>query len=72
MKMGHQIQLEIYKIILDTLKSSYSSMKNEIKLYFIHKMSQLEPEDVNDKVIEIVTELCKKGNASVREPDLHV
>jgi hypothetical protein len=47
-------------------------MKNEIKLYFIHKMSQLEPEDVNDKVIEIVTELCKKGNASVREPDLHV
>ena len=65
-KQGQQIKLEIYKIILDVLRSAYSSMTDETKEHFIDKMAAMPPGQVIEKDIEIVTELGKRGGVAFR------
>jgi hypothetical protein len=71
MKMGHQIQIELYKIILETLKTQYSDdgLSDSMKVYFISKLQSLDQESLTEKVIEIVTELCKRGGVNSNPSD---
>jgi hypothetical protein len=68
-KLGHiHIKLEIYKIILDVLKVSYITMSDETKEYFIDKLKTVNPSDLIEKDIELITELGKKGGYQFRKP----
>jgi len=68
-KLGNvNIKLEIYKIILDVLKVSYITMSDETKEYFIDKLKTVNPSDLIEKDIELITELGKKGGYQFRKP----
>ena len=65
-KQGQQIKLEVYKVILEVLRQSYTAMTDATKDYFIDKLSQVSPSELIEKDIEIVTELGKKLGATYR------
>ena len=68
-RLGHiHIKLEIYKIILDVLKISYITMTDETKEYFIDKLKTVNPSDLIEKDIELITELGKKNGYQFRKP----
>ena len=66
MKQGEQIKLEVYKIILEVLRSAYTTMTDRTKEHFIDKMASMSPSQVIERDIEIVTELGKKGGIAYR------
>ena len=69
-KQGEQIKLEVYNIILDVLKPAYNSLKDQTKAYFITKLDNIEPRELIDKDIELLTELGKKyGMGASRKPE---
>ena len=69
-KQGEQIKLVVYDIILDVLKMAYNSLRDQTKAYFIAKLEQLEPDELFDKDIELLTELGKKGvSGGYRRPE---
>lgn len=68
-KLGHvHIKFKIYKIILDVLKVAYITMTDETKEYFIDKLKTVDPSDLIEKDIELITELGKKGGYHFRKP----
>ena len=71
-KEGQQIKLEIYKIILEVLRQSHSAMTESTKDYFIDKLAQVDPKQMIEKDIEIITELGKKIGVAFRQPEPYV
>lgn len=69
-KQGEQIKLEVYNIILDVLKPAYNNLRDQTKAYFITKLDNIEPRELIDKDIELLTELGKKvGMGASRKPE---
>ena len=71
-KQGHQIKLEIYKIVLEVLRAAYSCMTDATKEHFIDKIASLAPSELLEKDIELVAELGKKGGVAFRQPEAFV
>ena len=69
---GQQIKLEIYRIILEVLRASYNCMTDQTKQHFVRKFASMEPNQLIEKDIEIVTELGKRGGVTFRQPDQFV
>ena len=67
------MKLEVYKIIIDVLSHTYvSTMTEETKEYFIDKFKGMEPSELLEKDIELLTELGKKAGVQFRNADGYV
>jgi len=68
-KEGEQIKLEIYKIVLEVLKTTYNCMTDSTKEHFIDKVMDMPAAQLIEQDIELVVELGKKGGVGFRQPE---